>query len=157
MREAVARIIDPVSFAYTPADFGFSGEDDPAWERSGGYGFRDPALKKADAVLSGPIASEIARLTGERDAARFWSENADLIAKNEWLRSEGLVERLRAAEAETARLRAGIQAMIDGNYDHPRRHRPGQCRHGIYFYDECGSCTDEALAALLTSQEKTDV
>lgn len=54
------------------------------------------------------------------------------------------------AADEIARLRRGIQDMLDGNYPHPRAHRPGRCPHGVWFYEECPACTDEALQAILT-------
>lgn len=136
MREAVFRALrDPMYFSRLPASV---------------------VRRQADFLIAGPIASEIARLTGEnarldhncQEWVRQAAENAEA--------ADRLARRAETAEAETARLRAGIQAIIDGNYDHPRRHRPGQCRHGIHYYDECGNCTDEALAALLSSQEKTD-
>ncbi|WP_407529252.1 hypothetical protein [Methylobacterium oryzisoli] len=54
------------------------------------------------------------------------------------------------ARAEVERLREGVQAYLDGNYDHPRRHRPTECKHGIYYTDACENCVDEHFAALLT-------
>lgn len=50
---------------------------------------------------------------------------------------------------EVERLRAGIQDMLDGNYPHPRKYRPGKCPHGTPYYDECLNCDDEWLRKLL--------
>jgi len=61
---------------------------------------------------SGPIAPELARLTARIEVAEAKAENADLIAKNEWLRSEGLLARARAAEAALITLRADHAAEV---------------------------------------------
>jgi len=95
-------------------------------------------------LKSGPIASEIARLTGERDAAAVAMKFA---------RHEETLERRRAeaAEAETARLRAALEAAQG---------------HAISL-EQCALFVDspplrrsmtEAAGYLraLTSQEKTD-
>lgn len=50
---------------------------------------------------------------------------------------------------ETERLRSGIQDVLDGNYPNPRAHRPGQCAHGVWYYDTCENCIDEWLQALI--------
>lgn len=52
---------------------------------------------------------------------------------------------------EVARLRAGIQAMLDGDYPHPRkfRHTTRKCPHGTPYYEECAQCDDSWLVALL--------
>ncbi len=58
---------------------------------------------------------------------------------------------IRAAEV-IERLRSGIQAMLDGDYPHPRSYRsaPGmQCPHGIIYYEECSQCNDAWLQGLL--------
>lgn len=56
-------------------------------------------------------------------------------------------------------LRAAIEAYIRGDYDHPRNHRPGQCRHGIEFYDVCEQCIDEhfmkALEAAVAAEARS--
>ena len=51
--------------------------------------------------------------------------------------------------AEIQRLRAGIQAILDGDYPNPRDHRPGKCEHGIYYWEPCEQCLDSALLAIL--------
>lgn len=56
--------------------------------------------------------------------------------------------------AEIQRLRAGIQAMLDGNYPHPRSYRPGNCPHGHLYYEECVACNAAWLTALLDGTEK---
>jgi hypothetical protein len=70
--------------------------------------------RAADDLLSvaGPIASELARLTARAEVAEAKAENADLIAKNEWLRSEGLLARARAAEAALTTHRADHAAEV---------------------------------------------
>lgn len=57
-----------------------------------------------------------------------------------------------ALALEITRLRAGIQAMLDGDYPHPRAYRsePGmRCPHGTLYHDNCEQCNDEWLAGLL--------
>lgn len=49
--------------------------------------------------------------------------------------------------AEIKRLRAGIQAIIDGS--EPKRPRNNPCPHGIPGYETCGNCIDEYLIRLL--------
>lgn len=56
---------------------------------------------------------------------------------------------------ELERLRAGIQAMLDGNYPHPRKYRPGKCPHGTPYYDECTRCDGEWLRGLLNPEVVT--
>jgi DNA repair exonuclease SbcCD ATPase subunit len=56
---------------------------------------------------------------------------------------------LQAAEARVARYREAIQNYLDGNYDHPRAHRPDGCRHGRPYYEECETCIDEHFLAAL--------
>jgi cell division protein FtsB len=60
----------------------------------------------------------------EADCARLEKENAQLRTQVEILRK-------------------GIQDFLDGDYDHPRAHRPGKCRHGLYYYNACESCDEE--------------
>lgn len=58
---------------------------------------------------------------------------------------------LIAALEKNNEQRAGIQAMLDGNYPCPRAYRNegGQCPHGIWFYEACEMCNDEWLTKLL--------
>ena len=56
---------------------------------------------------------------------------------------------------EIARLRKAITDYLDGNYDHPRKHRmdtetKGTCAHGVYYWEECGQCIDAHFEAALT-------
>jgi hypothetical protein len=60
-----------------------------------------------------------------------------------------LNDALQAAEARVARYREAIQNYLDGNYDHPRAHRPDGCRHGRPYYEECETCIDEHFLAAL--------
>jgi hypothetical protein len=46
-------------------------------------------------------------------------------------------------------LRAGINAYLDGEFENPRRHRPGQCAHGIFYWQPCEACIDAHFLALL--------
>ncbi|WP_407529249.1 hypothetical protein [Methylobacterium oryzisoli] len=62
----------------------------------------------------------------------------------------------KEAAREIERLRAGIRAYLDGDYEHPRRHRPGKCAHGAYYYEECGSCIDAHFTALLSGNSAQD-
>ena len=57
---------------------------------------------------------------------------------------------------EIARLRKAITDYLDGNYDHPRKHRmdtetKGTCAHGVYYWEECGQCIDAHFEAALTA------
>lgn len=57
------------------------------------------------------------------------------------------------AADETERLRSGVQAMLDGNYPHPRTYRstPGMsCPHGQPYYEECEQCNEDWLWGLLS-------
>lgn len=56
---------------------------------------------------------------------------------------------LGLANLEIMRLRAGICAMLSGNYPNPRDHRPGRCRHGVHYWEECGQCSDAWLEHIL--------
>jgi hypothetical protein len=74
-----------------------------------------------------------------------------------WLRDNAppgpLGRNMISAAAEIDRLRSGIQAMLDGNYPHPRAYRsaPGmECPHGIPYYQDCGACNDAWLQGLLS-------
>lgn len=77
--------------------------------------------------------------------------SANLRAAAEFLGSsyDFLDDELLAAAAEIDRLRAGIQAMLDGDYPNPRSHRPGKCPHGQPYYEECGECNDDWLTGIL--------
>lgn len=55
--------------------------------------------------------------------------------------------------AEIHRLRSGIQAYIDGTYDHPRKYRPKSCPHGTYYTQACEICTDNHFQKLLDGPE----
>jgi hypothetical protein len=56
-----------------------------------------------------------------------------------------------------SKLRQGIQDYLDGNYEHPSKHRPGKCEHGVYYYEECGACIDAHFEMVLqpVALEKT--
>lgn len=57
---------------------------------------------------------------------------------------------LTEAADEIARLRGGIQSIIDGDYE-PRIRKTEKCPHGQYGYEHCAACVDEALSKLLGS------
>jgi hypothetical protein len=46
-----------------------------------------------------------------------------------------------------------MQAVVSGDYPNPRDHRPGQCSHGRYYYEDCLSCVDEWLAPHIAALE----
>lgn len=50
---------------------------------------------------------------------------------------------------EILNLRAGIRAYLDGDYECPRRHRPGPCTHGIAYYETCEQCINAHFTKLL--------
>jgi hypothetical protein len=123
MREAVARELDAI---LTSPDDHLS------------------AHEIAERILAGPIASDIARLTGERDAA--------FAARDEVLHGEEAEDVLAglqvvvaardAAEAETARLRAALEPFAKASeLDAPHS-----------WQEEFA-----AARAALSSQEKPDV
>jgi hypothetical protein len=97
-----------------------------------------------------PYANSVAEarlraLIAERDELEAAAEfNLKLLG--------GVVTEREKAKAEAARLRAAIQAVIDGDYPNPRDHRPGQCKHGREYYEDCGSCVDEFLTAALATE-----
>lgn len=142
MREAVARILDPEASTYGEADY-----YGPETSKANASARLRVALKNADAILSGPIASEIARLTGE---------NADLLAQH-------VIEndRMHAAEAETARLRAALKDAIPSLaaaislLEQGGKQDVGSDRMFAQMIADYRKSLTEARAAL-TSQEKTD-
>jgi len=74
---------------------------------------------------------------------------ADIVERlREWLYDNPAC--MEAAD-EIERLRKGIQDYLDGNYEHPRNHRPdlGECKHGIPWYAECACCDCDHFTALL--------
>lgn len=106
----------------------------------------------------------VERLEKQRDAAR--AENARREIGIETLtRPGGLVpvdvETTAALVREVLRLRKGIQDYLDGDYENPRQHRcmsdKGKCKHGIYWWEECGSCGDEHFSNLLQPPITSDL
>jgi len=63
---------------------------------------------------------------------------------------------MREAADEIERLRKGIQDWLDGNYDHPRKHRSeiGTCKHDVPWYSECTICDCAHFTSLLPSHEQ---
>ncbi len=55
--------------------------------------------------------------------------------------------------AEILRLRAGIYAILTGDYDNPRRYRPEPCRHHVPYCDVCERCLDAALERVLRGEK----
>lgn len=53
---------------------------------------------------------------------------------------------------EIVRLRAGIEAYLTGDYPNPRQHRPGNCEHGVPYYEECGACDCAHFMRLLAAE-----
>lgn len=53
-------------------------------------------------------------------------------------------------ESEVGRLRAGIQAYLDGDYE-PRVKTYDRCPHGQYGYEICEACIDKHFADLLAT------
>ena len=56
--------------------------------------------------------------------------------------------------AEIARLRAGITAYLEGNYDNPRKARPHKCRHNHSYWETCEACVDQHFLRLLDEAPK---
>jgi hypothetical protein len=65
--------------------------------------------------------------------------HSPMLAKAEAERDEA-----RAALREA---RAAMHAVVTGDYPNPRDHRPGQCKHGTFYWVDCGQCIDEWLEA----------
>ena len=68
-------------------------------------------------------------------------------------------EDMLAALDEIERLRAGIQALIEGSPQwqpalHEQSRRLGKCIHDRWDYDGCDCCTDEYLQLLLDGEPK---
>jgi hypothetical protein len=64
-----------------------------------------------------------------------------------------LVESLAAAQAETAKLKKGIQDYLDGNYGR-RVRKYDRCPHGQYGYEICEACIDEHFTEVLNGQRQ---
>ena len=58
-----------------------------------------------------------------------------------------LADVIAAAGDENARLRQGIQDILEGNYPSAKKYE--QCKHNRYGYEGCEQCIDDALQALL--------
>lgn len=90
-------------------------------------------------------------------------EREALIAENEWNAAAAKDMHRRAIAAQEA-LRIAQEAItkfLDGDYENPRRHRPGQCAHGIWYWQACENCADahfeaakNAIDAALTGDQK---
>ena len=50
-------------------------------------------------------------------------------------------------------LRKAIEDYLAGDYDNPRRHRPGDCRHGRPYYEECEACNTEHFTRALAAAD----
>ena len=69
----------------------------------------------------------------------------------------GLKHRVESAEQTVEKLRQGIQAYLDGDYDNPASHRYDNlslnkysgCEHGEPYYKECTICDDAYFSKLL--------
>lgn len=112
------------------------------------------APRRGPAVEDSPAATDIVErlrdeASGQR-AAFSMGIDAPAVCPITLDAAADLIDRLRA---EIDHLRAGIQAMLDGNYPHPRAHRPGDCPHGTPYYQECAQCDTAWLQALLDPRE----
>ena len=56
---------------------------------------------------------------------------------------------LYKAAVENGILRKGIEDYIRGDYLHPRKYRPKNCPHGVYYWDECEQCNVEHFQKVL--------
>jgi hypothetical protein len=128
------------------------------------------AVLNALAVLPAPVPSPVAAPSGSDGVSDVGAGQAVHDAsqapetdcyRQTWLdkfdapvREVGPPQRIRLPPnveqtAEIERLRAGIRAMLDGDYPHPRSYRPARCPHDTACFDECGQCNDEYLTELL--------
>ena len=53
-------------------------------------------------------------------------------------------------------LNQGIEDFLDGNYDNPRRVRPGQCGHGVWYNKECAECDAKHFSRVLMRAGEVD-
>ena len=83
-------------------------------------------------------------------------------AFQEWFRQSGVefwkecdaAEELAAiAVGEVERLRAGIRAFLEGDYDSPGSYRPYNCPHGTPYDQGCAACDCEHFERLLANEE----
>jgi hypothetical protein len=51
-------------------------------------------------------------------------------------------------DAEIERLRGGIQAFLDGDYE-PKVKKIDKCPHGVYGYDACEACIEQHFVRVL--------
>ena len=72
-----------------------------------------------------------------------------------WDADEQSRAQVEALTRRVAELEGGIQAYLDGNYDHPHRHRPRRCEHGVVYYDDCSECDARHFRALLPASEES--
>lgn len=59
---------------------------------------------------------------------------------------------LREAAERLDGLRRGIEVYLAGDYPNPRDHRPHKCKHGTYYYEECGQCDEEHFTRVLAGE-----
>ena len=45
-----------------------------------------------------------------------------------------------------------IDDYMNGNFDYPRKYRPGQCKHKAWYFENCEGCVDEHFL-----QAQTDI
>ena len=96
---------------------------------------------------------EIERLQSEADT---WRAHYNRLSRR--LGGETHADCGRAIEqanAEIERLRAGIQAFLDGDYE-PRVRKLDKCPHGLYGYEACEGCIADWFSKLLANQQQMD-
>jgi hypothetical protein len=54
-------------------------------------------------------------------------------------------------------LRKAIEDYLNGDYECPRRHRPGKCKHGIFYWEACEQCVDDHFQAALEAARTQEV
>lgn len=59
-------------------------------------------------------------------------------------------QQARERLATIARLRAGMQAVIEGTYPHALKGT--KCEHGLWYFVTCGQCIDDHLTAVLADE-----
>ena len=60
---------------------------------------------------------------------------------------------IKKVEAERDRYKQGITDYLEGNYEHPRSHRPHDCAHGTRYYQECESCNTTHFEKVLNREQ----
>lgn len=87
----------------------------------------------------------------KRECERLRTKLAEVERERDTARSElhERVTELIIAEARAERLETAIRDYLNGNYEHPRTHRPHGCDHGRHYFETCEECIDAHFSRAL--------